>query len=480
MDLTVFVSSTSKDLEDYRAVARNEILLMGWKPKMMEFFGAIPNATMQAVKDELAGCQLMVLIVAFRQGWVPTPEQGGNGIDSVTALELQFAREREIPVLALLASEETWPGSRYEGDDAKRKWVEKFRAELNLPAAFFGYEAPTTKESERLPDFRGKLRKSLLDFLATQLKKQVGQAGPAPGHGPAQRPDGAISALRSGRCIPFLGCGLYGDGALSTKELIKALSRPDVTEPSLATAAEYSSALTRADFLANLDDIIERQMSRAPAPRVHELLQRHRPRLIVSTTCDLSLEKHLEKESHKVVIVCHVVRSIHAEHDGKIAVFHGTEDGAPRLFTADKVDLGDVKHHYVVYKPQGSPLLHRKMDPEAVLDTVVLTEADHLALFGRLENQCTGIPTAFSRYFQQYPFIFLGYPMDLWHYRLIVHVFRAIGVPQSGAGRLNHVGVRMPTTPMEAVAWERLGIEVVRMDANDLADKALEAEAAVT
>ena len=109
-ELKVSVCSTSKDLHDYRGVARNEILDLGWHPEMMEHFGAIPQETVQACREKVAACDVMLLIVGFRRGWVPTKEEGGDGASSVTAFELEYAHERRIPVLILRASEKSpWP-----------------------------------------------------------------------------------------------------------------------------------------------------------------------------------------------------------------------------------------------------------------------------------------------------------------------------------------------------------------------------------
>src|SRR5215470_5973812 len=113
--LRVFVSSTSEDLSEYRAVARLVILDMGWDPEMMEHFGALPTPTVDACYQKLKDCDLLLLIVAFRKGWVPTTEEGGNGYESVTALELDYARKHNIPVLALLARD-TWPGKLWDRD----------------------------------------------------------------------------------------------------------------------------------------------------------------------------------------------------------------------------------------------------------------------------------------------------------------------------------------------------------------------------
>jgi hypothetical protein len=244
-------------------------------------------------------------------------------------------------------------------------------------------------------------------------------------------------------------------------------------EPCLATAAEYRERFVRSreGFLSHLEKIIGEQASHAAAPSVHDLLLRIKPPLIVSTTDDLLLEQRLDAEGKRPLILCHVMRSRDGEHDGKVLMFHGPSDDKPKLYPADKIDLSAVKDTYVIYKPLGSPLLHRQLDPEMEIDTVVITEADHLVLLSRLENQSTRVPTAFSRYFQRYPLIFLGYPMDVWHYRLVVQVFQSIGMT---TGKSSGLAVRVAASRLEELSWHRLGVDLLPMDPNAFARKVME------
>ncbi|WP_045859192.1 DUF4062 domain-containing protein [Teredinibacter purpureus] len=106
----VFVSSTSKYLTDQRAAARNAIVGMQWHPVIMEDMGACTDSTVAACLNLVKSCHLFILIITYRQGWAPTAQEGGNGIDSITALELQHARDNNIPVLTLMADED-WLGN---------------------------------------------------------------------------------------------------------------------------------------------------------------------------------------------------------------------------------------------------------------------------------------------------------------------------------------------------------------------------------
>jgi hypothetical protein len=283
--------------------------------------------------------------------------------------------------------------------------------------------------------------------------------------------ESARGALLSGRCIPFLGHGLHGDGPLSGAAILAAFGEPACQETSLVGAAECHEDYlpSRSQFLEILDGILDEQARAATPPAMHDLLLRvKRPPVIVSCTCDLALERRLEAEGRQVIVVCHVIRSWGGEQDGKILAFRGLADTKPQITLADQVDLGSDRDRYVVYKPLGAPGLHRLVDPDLAIDTVVVTETDHLAFLGRLEAEGTRVPTAFTRPFQQNPFLFLGYPMDVWNYRLVLQVFRSIGA----TGRaVKPIAIREPSSRMEQISWQRLGALVYEADANAFARK---------
>src|SRR5262245_7578968 len=72
--LRVFVSSTSEDLKPYRAAAKHAVEDVSWQPRMMEQFGARVEVTVNSCLEEIARSDLMLLIVGFRRGWVPSAE----------------------------------------------------------------------------------------------------------------------------------------------------------------------------------------------------------------------------------------------------------------------------------------------------------------------------------------------------------------------------------------------------------------------
>lgn len=468
--INVFVSSTSEDLKKYRAVARDVVGNVGWHPVMMEDFGAIPDQTVQACCEKVDQSDVVLLIVAFRRGWVPTVEQGGDGKNSVTAFELARAREKNIPVLAMLARDDTWPGKLWEEDADGRAWVKKFRGDINRPAAFFDFESDATPAVEPLPAFRAKVRETLLVHKARLLEQQRGRAGGATDVASFER---SREVLLEGTAIPFLGMALYRSGRLSPSALGKAIARDKCPEETrcLATAAEYRERFlgSRELFLNDFRQLLETAVQGIAAIPVYDLIVGldRAPPLIVSATYDPLLERRLEQAKQPFITVAHVLRSYNGTYDGKILVVW--EDKSSEFCDADKLDRRDAAR--VIYKPLGSPFLHANLDPELEIDTVVVTEADHLVFLSRLENQLTGVPNAFARLFQRRPLLFLGYPLDVWHYRLVMQVFQSVGPKGRSSSAL---AVRVPDTPLEEMAWKRLGADLVRMDLDDFAQSILD------
>jgi hypothetical protein len=134
--MLVFVSSTSEDICAQRAAVGEVVLSLTWQPVMMEHFGARPGSTVAACLNEVSRCHLFILLVAFRRGWVPSVEQGGDGKRSITALELEHAERLRIPVLTFLA-DQNWPIGLVEETEGAFSWMRDFRNGLGRVATFF-------------------------------------------------------------------------------------------------------------------------------------------------------------------------------------------------------------------------------------------------------------------------------------------------------------------------------------------------------
>ena len=277
--------------------------------------------------------------------------------------------------------------------------------------------------------------------------------------------------------IPFIGMGVYGDGALGTFGFSRALTLEAglcSDEPSsVATAAqslELKSA-DRDDFLPRFRDALVSSAKDHPVPEAYKLIcSLDAPLLVVSATYDNLLEEALTKAGKRFVVVAHILNSRDGKLDGRIVVVRPGEPPVHEFMLADAMLLDkptpplhiDHTKDVIIYKVLGSPFIHDWLPPEHCIDTVVVTENDHVRFLSRLDNQYTRVPDAFSRSFQTLRLLFLGYTLDVWHYRLVMQVF----------GRTKHrrpFAVRQATSPVEELCWKRVDVDLVPADPDTFA-----------
>jgi len=110
---------------------------------------------------------LFILIVAFRRGWFPTIEQGGDGKRSITALELEQAETLNIPTLTFLA-DDSWPVRLVEDSEGAFNWMRDFRNGLSRIATFFAFEQSVSTAADGVPIFRSKVREAFLNLREHQ------------------------------------------------------------------------------------------------------------------------------------------------------------------------------------------------------------------------------------------------------------------------------------------------------------------------
>jgi uncharacterized protein DUF4062 len=120
--LRIFLSSTARDLPEHRKAVAGVIDRLGHAPMRMETFGAREDQSLAECKRLAAEADAMVVVVAHRYGWVPTPAEGGDGEKSITWHEVEAAVLAARPVFRYLYDDAASPGQR---DDDER--LERFR-----------------------------------------------------------------------------------------------------------------------------------------------------------------------------------------------------------------------------------------------------------------------------------------------------------------------------------------------------------------
>ena len=313
------------------------------------------------------------------------------------------------------------------------------------------------------------------DFVLA--RRRSGQRTAAPASEPVHLEyfDAVRARWHQGKIIPFIGAGTYTGSVLNHFALSSSLARGTGlkvgTQESLAATAEYVERFRegqrpdeergRRELRDAFSEVLRQQTQDVNPPTTHELICGLTPPwLVVSATYDMVLEDRLAAKGVPHVIVSHILRSRDSKNNGKILLVRRGPNPSAEVCLADALPLEvDERTHEltdcVIYKILGSPFLDELADPELSLDTLVLTEADHTTFLGLLEHQYTQVPTCFTLPFKQRDLLYLGYSLDLWHYRLLVQLKVFHGAS---------FAVRQPTSQMEALCWDRLGADVIHSD----------------
>jgi len=96
--ISIFVSSTYKDLSAYRNEVEQKLISMEQAYKGMEYFGSSSTTPLEVCKQKLSECKLMVLLIGVSYGSIE-PKSG----KSFTEIEYDYAEELSIPILCYFA-----------------------------------------------------------------------------------------------------------------------------------------------------------------------------------------------------------------------------------------------------------------------------------------------------------------------------------------------------------------------------------------
>jgi hypothetical protein len=186
--LSAFISSTVLDLPEHRAAAVNACLRVGVEPLVMEEQGAADSSPLARGNALLDQADIYIGILGFRYGFVPPGQQ-----KSLTEIEFEHAREKGIPRLVFLMSEdhpvratdvETGPGAeklRLFKAGARREFlVSEFRSAEELKAAVITGLVEVLHDRSRYPKSTTALLllpfsnsyEHLRFFLARELERQ--------------------------------------------------------------------------------------------------------------------------------------------------------------------------------------------------------------------------------------------------------------------------------------------------------------------
>jgi hypothetical protein len=149
--MRVFISYTAEDLADHAGVVADVVRRLEWIALDHRDWGASGQPSVSECKRRVLSCDILVVLVAHRYGWIPSKDEGGDDTTSITWLEVKWARASGLQVLPYLVNPDaSWPVKLIEGlrerDILQR--LEAFKADLRqYISGFFGSDPASLEKT---------------------------------------------------------------------------------------------------------------------------------------------------------------------------------------------------------------------------------------------------------------------------------------------------------------------------------------------
>lgn len=290
-------------------------------------------------------------------------------------------------------------------------------------------------------------------------------------------PYGVIAdCFKSHTVVPFLGAAASFVGAPSTSALpggrkfaeilaIKSAYPGYMTDPLSKVAQFLEEIAADRDFLLDhicttfCDEINEDYRS-SVSDFLLNLPVQMMPRLIVTTNYDILVERTLEKLNIPYLALFHIMRG--SKFAGRIG-YHESLNMPATIVTHSQLDnfLQNTeeqrKHPIIIYKMHGTSKIKHETK---VLDSVVLTETDYVDFLA--EDMLKKIPTKIIQLLRNARLLFLGYSLEDWNFRVLLHRLQKIQ-KQEGAEGKRHWACQMDPDPVEMKFWDKRGVNLYHL-----------------
>jgi hypothetical protein len=276
--------------------------------------------------------------------------------------------------------------------------------------------------------------------------------------------------LRCGMVIPFLGAGAsllrdpaskkWGSPASDflpkAGELAQHLERlsgyPSNAPPELTRVAQYFEGVAGRQ---GLDDELRRVFGKTyrPGP-LHVYLADSPSRVLVTTNYDWLLEKAFEdkrRSYHHVVYRNGEATLFYRKYDGDTGQLGTPEPVIPNELVIPKDGVP------IIYKMHGSADLNA---PER--DSYLITEEDYVQFLSRMVAN-TAIPALFAEPFKTSHMLFLGYGLQDWNLRVILHKIWQEWPSRRAAWAIQHKAL-----PLEKEFWSRRQLTIYEKTIDEL------------
>jgi hypothetical protein len=264
------------------------------------------------------------------------------------------------------------------------------------------------------------------------------------------------------KAAPFLPKGSELASFLAKESGFPSTDEHDVSD--LAKVASYFVETSgRMPLRQYLGDIFDRNFEPCEIHRF--LAELPMPQLIVTTNYDDLMERAFAAAGKPFDLVIHPTDR--KEVEASVLRWKcGAE--APETATPNTLDV-DLETTTVIYKMHGSvDRLLRKWH------SYVITEEDYVDFLSRMTSQ-TAVPAVFMRHFRTRHFLFLGYSLRDWNFRVVLKNLKAVmplpgqaatGDEETGNDR-HSWAIQYQPSALEQELWDARHVNIYDMDVDE-------------
>jgi hypothetical protein len=252
-------------------------------------------------------------------------------------------------------------------------------------------------------------------------------------------------------CLPTaaeLGRYLAGEASFPSDESTRDLAK---------VAQYYSVVLGRPVLRQELHGIFAGQFAHGS---IHRLLAEvPAPLLVITTNYDDLIEQAFRERGREFDLVIYPTDNVE-EWGASVAHWaHGAT--APDYVSPKRLRI-DLAQRTVVFK------MHGTIDrADAEREAYVITEDDYSDFLVRMAKQ-TAIPAIFAEHFRMRHFLFLGYSLNDWNFRVILSRIER-DLPRSSQQELPAWSIQFRPSPLEQALWARRQVNIYDMPITDFA-----------
>ncbi len=298
-------------------------------------------------------------------------------------------------------------------------------------------------------------------------------------------PYGEISRLiKKGEVVPFLGAGVnFGtrqppnakweengssflpSGRELSFSLADSIGFPSQDEHDLADLAKVASFFVdtagRRRVRERLHELFDRDFEPC---EIHKYLAALTgPILIVTTNYDDLTERAFTAAGKPFDLVVHPTD----RKDVEASVVwwrHGSAE--PEAIAPNKLYI-DLSTTSVIYK------MHGTIDRgDGEWDSYVITEEDYIDFLTRMTGQ-TAVPAQFMRHFRSRSFLFMGYGLNDWNFRVVLNNLKSV-LPSNSDGstalpqeNLPSWAIQYRPSDLESELWDMRKVKIYDVDINE-------------